>query len=174
MAACKSRRVYAIRRYGHAPERLNGTQQPGLFRRHDRETIAGRHWEMSEMIALAVAAAASAGLAGVWATGDAPAACATAEITAFLDDGVYLSWDRAGGALHAVGRWRLEDERLVLTHSHAPFPASGAVRPERSITVVRLDATTLVTAGGPAGSLTRTRCPDLSPGSPTAAAAQAR
>ena len=98
---------------------------------------------------------------GAWASGDGAGACQTAAISYFMSDGAYVVFERYDGPLHAVGRWRLEGDRFIMTHNDAPFPEDGAAGAEATLTVTRLDADRFVSTNAAGRGRVRTRCRGL-------------
>lgn len=101
----------------------------------------------------------SARVPGAWASGDSDGACQTAAISYFMSDGTYVVFERFDGPLHAVGRWRLEGDRFIMTHNDAPFP--GAASAEATLTITRLDADRFVSTNTAGRERVRTRCHGL-------------
>jgi hypothetical protein len=98
---------------------------------------------------------------GAWASGDGASACQTAAISYFMSDGTYVVFEKFDGPLHAVGRWRLDGDRLIMTHNDAPFPEDGAAGAEAALTVKRLDVEQFVTTNAAGRERIRTRCRGL-------------
>jgi len=98
---------------------------------------------------------------GAWASGEEDNACETAAISYFMSDGTYVVFERFDGPLHAVGRWRLEGDRFIMTHNDAPFPEDGAASAEATLTVTRVDADRFVSTNAAGRERVRTRCRGL-------------
>lgn len=111
----------------------------------------------------------AARVSGAWASGDGAGACQTAAISYFMSDGTYVVFERFDGPLHAIGRWRLEGDRFVMTHNDAPFPNDGAASAETTLTVTRLDGERFFTTNAAGRERARTRCSGLTlpPGAST-------
>lgn len=103
----------------------------------------------------------SARVPGAWASGDSDGACQTAAISYFMSDGTYVVFERFDGPLHAVGRWRLEGERFIMTHNDAPFAEDGVASAEATLTVTRLDSDRFVSTNTAGRERVRTRCHGL-------------
>lgn len=98
---------------------------------------------------------------GAWASGEGADACRRAAISYFLSDGTYIVFNRFDGPLHAVGRWRVEGNNVILTHTDAPFPETGAASSEATLALRRLDAALFETANAAGRVRIRTRCAGL-------------
>lgn len=108
-----------------------------------------------------VPADAATRIPGAWASGENAEACRTGAITYFMSDGTYVVFERADGAFHAVGRWRLDQGNLMLTHTDAPFPENGVVGGETPLTIVRLDGERFVSRNPAGRERVRVRCAGL-------------
>jgi hypothetical protein len=98
---------------------------------------------------------------GAWASGEQVDACQSAAISYFMSDGTYVVFERCDGPLHAVGRWRLESDRFIMTHNDAPFPEDAGASTEATLTVTRLDADRFVSTNAAGRGRVRTRCRGL-------------
>lgn len=98
---------------------------------------------------------------GAWASGEGAEACRSAPISYFLSDGSYLVFNRFDGPLHAVGRWRVEGERVFLTHTDAPFPENGQAKPETALVLRKVDERLFETVNPAGRARVRTRCTGL-------------
>lgn len=113
---------------------------------------------------LAAASAASIDpvtASGAWASAETPEACATAPISMFFSDGSVAVFESAAGSLHAIGVWRIDGQKLVMTHNDAPFDQEGAAKPPSTLDIVELTQTRFVTKNAEGKQRVRVRCAGL-------------
>lgn len=117
-------------------------------------------------VAILAAAAAAPSLdpakvAGAWASAETTEACSTAPISLFFSDGSVAVFESAKGALHAIGVWRIDGQRFVMTHNDAPFDQAGAAKPPSTLSIIELTDTRFVTKNAEGKQRVRVRCSSL-------------
>jgi len=100
-------------------------------------------------------------VAGAWASGSGPDACAKAPISLFMSDGSLAIFESAAGGLHAIGVWKLDGATLHMTHNETPLAMDGKASEPVDLTLVELTAEKFVSKNAKGQERARTRCKDL-------------
>jgi hypothetical protein len=79
----------------------------------------------------------------------------------FFSDGSVAVFESATGGLHAVGVWRIDGDRLIMTHNDAPFDQAGAAKPASILHIKELSDGRFVTANAEGKQRVRVRCAGL-------------
>lgn len=103
----------------------------------------------------------SEALLGAWASGTETDSCDKEQITYFSSDGVVMDLYSKDGPTHSFGKWRLEDNKIIITHNEFPLLASGQSDDEIPLTLVSVDGSRLVVRNVKGEDRERIYCPNL-------------
>ncbi|MEL6692833.1 MAG: hypothetical protein AAFQ12_07320 [Pseudomonadota bacterium] len=96
-----------------------------------------------------------------WASGDSASACDAKPITLFMSDGVVAVFLSKDSALHSLGTWAVNDDKLTMPHNDFPLSGSRQSKEPVNLTILELSETQFITQNADGIERKRFRCPDI-------------